>query len=55
MKCELYYDDQGWQFLIEPETEVERCAFEYLATRPRGQVTVLNTRLGRFTREKDED
>lgn len=51
MKCELRYDEHGWEFAIEPETEMEKCALEYLASRPQSQVIVRNTRLGVFKRE----
>ena len=51
MKVELYYDE-GYQFLIKPETETDKCAVEYLASRPMKQVTILITRLGIFRREE---
>jgi len=51
MKIDLYYDDHGWTFQIEPETEMEKCALDYLADRPKHQVTIRNTRLGLFVRE----
>ncbi len=51
MKCELVYSDKGWEFAIEPETEAEKCALEYLAGRPKQQIIVRNTRLGIFRRE----
>ena len=54
MRCELQYGDNDWEFSIEPETEVEKCALEYLADRPRAQVIIRNTRLGIFRREEKE-
>ncbi len=54
MKVRLDYDDHRWEISIEPETEVEKCALEYLAGRPRGQVIIRNTRLGVFTREEEK-
>lgn len=51
MKCELRYDNHRYEFFIEPETKIEECALEYLASRPTNQVIVVNTRLGIFKRE----
>jgi len=51
VKVDLYYDDNGWQFGVEPETEMEKCALEQLASIPTEQVTILITRLGLFKRE----
>ena len=50
MKVTLCYDDKGHQFGLEPETEMEQCALNYLATRPQNQVSILITRLGLFKR-----
>lgn len=56
MKCELVYDEHGWEFAIKPETEMEECALQYLATRPTDQVIVRSTPLGIFRRSgKNED
>lgn len=55
MRVELEYDEQGWQFAVEPETEIEKCALDFLATRPIVQVSVLITRLGLFKREDKND
>ena len=59
MKCELIYGELtkervGWEFTIEPETELEECALSYLASRPQEQVIVRSTRLGIFKREVKE-
>lgn len=51
MKVELWDDDNGHEFHIEPETVVEKCALDYLAYRPTQTVRVTITRLGVFMRE----
>ena len=52
MKVRLDYGDDGYTFSLEPETEMEKCAVDYLATRPKNQVNILITRLGLFKREE---
>ena len=52
MKVRLDYDID-WRISVEPETEMEKCALEYLANRPKEQVKVLITRLGLFSREDE--
>ena len=54
MKVELYYDDHGWDSHLEPESEVEKCALDYLAGRPNKQVCITITRLGLFKREGED-
>jgi len=51
MRVELGEWENGYEFSLEPETEVEKCALEHLATRPKDQVIIRNTRLGVFKRE----
>lgn len=51
MKAELsHYTETGWEISVEPENEVEECAFEYLADRPKDQLTIHITRFGIFSR-----
>ena len=55
MKADLTYGggkEQAWEILIEPENEIEECAFEYLATRPKKQLIITITRLGIFERKE---
>ena len=54
MKVELWYGDSGYEFHIEPETEIEKCAFHYLADRPPHTVFITITRLGVFKMTKEE-
>jgi len=54
MKTELTNHDR-WEISIEPENEMEECAFEYLASRPKNQLIIRITRLGVFSRTEEED
>jgi len=53
MKFELYNTDVGYEIHFEPEGEVERCALDYLASRPKHTVFITNTRLGVFMRNEN--
>ena len=55
MKCELTECEHNWEFSLEPETEVEKLALEFLASRPKDQVVILNTRLGLFVRKEEKE
>lgn len=56
MKVELDYDSNvHWTIYVEPETHMEECALDYLATRPKNQVKILITRLGLFSRGEKEN
>ncbi len=56
MKVRLDYDSNaGWTISVEPDDEMEKCALEYLANRPKNQIKVLITRLGLFVREEKGD
>ena len=55
MRVELAKDQDDrmfacWTISIEPESDMEQCAIEYLASRPTSQVKILITRLGLFER-----
>ena len=54
MKAELQDCDKGWEISIEPENEIEECAFEYLASRPASNLIIRITRLGIFKWDKKE-
>jgi len=54
MKCEIENWHTGYEdytFTIEPENPTEEAALEYIARRPRHNITVHNTRLGIFRLE----
>ncbi len=55
MKVSLEFGQDGkWDFHIEPENEIERCALECLARRPEDQVVITITRLGTFYRKVEK-
>jgi len=47
MKVGLHYQD-NYYFEIEPETVIEKCAFEYLRDRPKITLEIDVIGLGRF-------
>ena len=54
MKAELRENDDGHEFHIEPETEIEGCALSYLATKPPHTIFITITKLGVFAMTKEE-
>ena len=53
MKTELTHAEHGWEISLEPENEMEECAFEHLASRPKDKLIILITRLGIFSRKEE--
>lgn len=54
MKTELTHTDSWWEISLEPENEIEKRAFDWLADRPKNQLIIISTQLGVFSRKEEE-